>query len=155
MKMKKKIVLVLLVVFTLVGVVACGNVNNKIFSGNGIAIDNSNLPDKVAAVYMGGLYARSETNDMMLGFYKKDGEPVVVITEYGNTYFGSYITEDAKLEDGTKYTKMNVQDKIYGYHFNEDMTGILVDQEGNKYEAKQLDVSVASDMLISALRENQ
>ena len=103
-------------------------------------------------VYVGGLYARSEINDMMLALFKIDGEPMVVITEYGNTYYGSYITEYEKLSDGTIYTKITVQDKTYGYHFYEDLTGILVDQEGNKYEAKKLDESVAEDMLKDAQR---
>lgn len=149
--MKKKLLLIALLVLFATTIVGCGNVNIDIMAGKGVPIDDTNLPGTLGAVYMGGLYARSETNDMMLALYKSEGEPVVVITEFGKTYYGSYITEDAKLADGTVYTKITVQDKTYGYHFNADLTGILVDQESNKYEAKQLDVTVATDMLISAL----
>ena len=97
--------------------------------------------------YMGGLAARSEVNDIMLCLYKSKGEPIAIIMELGNTYYGKYITEDAKLNDGTEYTKIIVQNKTYGYHFDDEWTGIVVDQEGNKYEAKKIDESVANDMI--------
>lgn len=103
--------------------------------------------------YMGGLYARSEVNDMMLALFKSNGNPIVVITEFGNQYYGEYTTEDAMLKDGTEYTKITVENTIYGYHFNEDGTGILIDQNNNKYESKKLDESMAKIMLANVLHK--
>lgn len=148
--MKKKLLSIVLLFAIVATVFGCGN-NDTVLSGQGVPIDDTNLPGTLRAVYLGGLYARSEVNDMILALYRSDGEPVVVITEFGETYYGSYTTKDAKLADGTEYTQITVQDKTYGYHFNEDLTGILVDQEGNKYEGKKLDETVASNMLIRAL----
>lgn len=106
--------------------------------------------DEMNATYMGGLYARSETNDMMIAFYKVSDTPIVVVTEFEKMYYGEYITKDVELFDGTKYTAITVQNETYGYHFNDDMTGILVDRDGNKYEAKEIHISVAADMLSEA-----
>ncbi len=103
--------------------------------------------EEMNAVYMGGLYARSEVNDMMMAFYKLSDTPIVIVTELGKTYHGEYVTKDSELIDGTKYTAITVQNETYGYHFNDDMTGILVDRDGNKYEAKEIHISVAADML--------
>ena len=149
--MKKKLLIITLIFVFAFIMFGCFNINNETIAGDDTTINDSNLLDTHDVVYMGGLYARSETNDMMLALYKTDDKSVVVITEFGNIYYGNYVTEDAKLLDGTQYTKITVQDKTYGYYFYEDLTGILVDQDGNKYEAKKLDESVATDMLMSAL----
>ena len=137
--MKKRIVLVLLMVMSMLFVFGCSNNQN---AQNDIEyLKSSDI------TYMGGLAARSEVNDMMLCLYKSKGEPIAIIMELGNTYYGKYITEDAKLNDGTEYTKIIVQNKTYGYHFDDEWTGLVVDQEGNKYEAKKIDESVANDMI--------
>ena len=109
--------------------------------------ESTNLLDELKVTYKGGLCARSEVNDMMLALFDSSNLPVVIITEFDNLYYGEYTTEEKELADGTKYTSITVEQKTYGYHFNEDGTGILVDQNGNKYEAKQLDESVATDMV--------
>lgn len=97
-------------------------------------------------VYMGGLYAADGQSDINLALFKSSGTPVVIIQEGSNIYYGEFITEDATLEDGREYVKITVEDKVYGYHFNDDMTGFVVDQDGKAHEAKELDESVAMDM---------
>ncbi len=105
-------------------------------------------------VYMGGLYASDEECDANIALFKSSGTPIVIIQEGENIYYGEYTTEDAKLDDGTEYTKITVEGKTYGYHFDVDAsgnvdaatTGIIVDQDGKAHYAKQLDESVAMDM---------
>lgn len=97
-------------------------------------------------VYMGGLYAADGESDINLALFKSSGTPVVIIQEGSNIYYGEFITEDATLEDGREYVKITVEDKVYGYHFNDDMTGFVVDQDGKAHDAKELDESVAMDM---------
>ena len=147
----KKVLLVLLLGLTLSGVFGCSSVNNdsKIDTEESkqTEMDNSMIQLK----YVNGLYARSETNDMMLALYILNDKPMAIITELGNTYMGGYNTEDAKLSDGTEYTKITVQNKTYGYHFDDEWVGFVVDQEGNKYEAKKLDESVAMDVFKGTL----
>ncbi len=103
--------------------------------------------ESLNVTYKGGLYARSEVNDMMLALFDSSGTPIVVITEFDKLYYGQYTTETKNTDDGTEYTAITVENKTYGYNINEDKTGILVDQDGNVYEAKALDVSVATDMV--------
>lgn len=147
--MKKYLVLFLLSVSMIMGVVACSNGDNQKVDINETNSEE-NYQGEMETKFMGGLYARSETSDAMIAFFDVDGDPVVVITEFGEYYYGSYNTEYARLADGTEYSKVVIGDTVYGYHFNEDGTGIIVDKEGNKYEAKKLDESVAKDMLKEA-----
>ena len=144
--MKKRMITVLLLIMSMLFIFACSNNQNAQKD-----IDYLKSSD---ITYMGGLTARSEVNDMMLALYKSNGEPVAIIMELGKTYYGKYITEDAKLSDGTEYTKIIVQNKTYGYHFDDEWTGIVVDQAGNKYEAKKIDESVANDMIKWAIDAN-
>ena len=97
--------------------------------------------------YMGGLYISDPKNDLQMALFKNDGLPIVIITKLGNVWYGEYTTEDAKLDDGTEYTKILINDSEFGYHFNDDMTGIMIDEDGKKYDAKELDESVALDMV--------
>lgn len=111
--------------------------------------DNRTLLEKLNVRYVGGLYARSEVNDMMLALFKSGNNDMdaVIITEGDKLYYGQFTTEEAKTKDGKDYMRITVENKTYGYHINEDKTGILVDQDGNVYDAKELDVSVATDMI--------
>ena len=156
--MKKKLLISTIICVSAIMLIGCGNnisVDNTVNDTNLSStseevIESKDLLKELKVVYMGGLYARSEVNDMMLALFKSSGTPIVVITELGKLYYGEYVTEDATLADGTKYTKITVEGKTYGYYFDGDVKelngGILVDQEGNKYEAKTLDESVAIDM---------
>lgn len=119
-----------------------------------IVESKENILEELNVKYLGGLYARSEVNDMMLALFDSFGTPIVVITEFDKLYYGEYTTESVKFEDGVDYTKITVEGKTYGYHINDDLTGILVDQDGNKYEAKQLDESVAIDMVKRTVNGN-
>ncbi|MCR5543998.1 MAG: hypothetical protein K6F55_07590 [Eubacterium sp.] len=99
-------------------------------------------------VYMGGLYATDGESDMNLALFRSSGTPVVVIQEGKNYYYGEFTTEDAKLEDGTEYVKIYVEDKVFGYHFDDEtaMSGFLVDENGKSHKAVGLDESVALEM---------
>ena len=142
--MRKVLSLILVVVMSM-SFIACKPPKSDI---NQTRVSQSdNLLETLNITYLGGLYARSETNDMMLALFKSSDMPIAIITEYENLYYGEYTTKDVTLIDGTKYTEITVEGKKYGYHFNDDMTGILVDQQNNMYEAKMLDVSVATDMV--------
>ena len=98
--------------------------------------------------YMGGLFANDGKSDINMAFFNSSGLPVVIIQEGENIYYGEYVTEDATLDDGTEYTKITVEDKVYGYHFDDEdeTSGIVVDQDGVSHSAIKLDESVAADM---------
>ena len=50
-----------------------------------------------------------------------------------------YTTEDAKTADGREYAKVVGGTETYGYYFNEDLvTGIIVDQDENVYDAVEV-----------------
>ncbi len=110
---------------------------------------------KEQLVYMGGLYISDENNDLMMSIFKNDGLPVVVITKNGEVTYGEFTTEDATLDDGREYTKLLIQDKEFGYHFHledEDGDSFLVDEDGTVYDAKDVDESVAMDMVLQTLQ---
>lgn len=106
--------------------------------------DTSAEDDEI--VYMGGLYAADGESDINLALFRSSGTPIVIVQEGSNIYYGEFTTEDATLEDGREYIKFTVEDKVYGYHFYDDMTGFVVDQDGKAHESKELDESVARDM---------
>ena len=99
-------------------------------------------------VYMGGLYATDGESDMNLALFKSAGTPVVVIQEGEHYYYGEFTTEDAKLDDGSEYVKIYVDEKSFGYHFDDEtaMSGFLVDENGKSHKAVGLDESVALEM---------
>ena len=100
-------------------------------------------------VYMGGLFANDGKSDINLALFKSAGNPVIIVQEGANIYYGTYETEDAKTDDGKEYTKVTVEGKVYGYHFDEDdeTSGFVVDQDGVAHRAIILDESVANDMM--------
>ncbi|MBR1471179.1 MAG: hypothetical protein IJ600_06005 [Lachnospiraceae bacterium] len=107
--------------------------------------------------YRGGLYISDPNNDLQMALFenKDAGAMTAVVTKLGKVYYGLYHTEDATLEDGTAYTKLFIEaagedggDKEFGYHFYEDGSGVLIDEDGTKYEAKPLDESAALDMVV-------
>ncbi len=110
-------------------------------------------------VYMGGLYISDPENDLMMALFREDGDPTVVVTELGNTWYGEFETEEAVLEDGRTIEKLTIngeKETVFGYFFDEgygeDPTvgGILADENGKVYDAKPLDESVAMEMLEAA-----
>ena len=109
---------------------------------------------KEKLTYMGGLYISDPQNDLMMSIFRQDGEPYVIIEKLGHIYYGALITEDGKLDDGREYTKILIEDKEFGYHFkleDEDADSFLVDEDGTVYPAKDVDESVALDMVKKTL----
>ena len=151
--MKKRISIVFIIILLLLSLMSCKGKSIDTAENTNLE-SKENLLDKLNVKYLGGLYARSEVNDMMIALFDSSGTPIVVITEFDKLYYGEYTTESGKFEDGVDYTKITVEGKTYGYHINDDLTGILVDQDGNKYEAKQLDESVAIDMVKRTVNGN-
>ena len=101
--------------------------------------------------YMGGLYANDGKSDINIALFKSAGEPVILVQEGSDFYYGALETEDAKTEDGKDYIKATVEGKVYGYHFDDDSTtGFVVDQNGESHSALALDESVANDMMKEA-----
>ncbi len=104
-------------------------------------------------VYMGGLYISEPDNDLMLAMYREpDGDLIGLVTKQGETWVGDFTTEDAKLEDGTEYSKMLIDGAEFGYHFDVEGDGAvaggkLIDEDKKVYDAKPLDESVALEMI--------
>ena len=97
-------------------------------------------------VYMGGLYSHDGKSDMNLALFRKDGVPVVLVQEGDKFYYGDLETEEATLEDGSTYNKFSVEGKTFGYRFDEESTGVLMDENGDLHDSLELDESVAQDM---------
>ena len=100
-------------------------------------------------IYQGGLYVSQPDNDLQLAIFRNDGDPVVLVSKLGDFYYGMLNTEDGKLEDGTEYVKVKFEGegKTFGYIFNEDMSGFLIDEDGTKIEAKEMAEEAALDMV--------
>jgi len=100
--------------------------------------------------YMGGLYVNGDPqSDMELAIFRNDdGNIVYIIYELGGYEYGFFTAQDAKTDGGTAYTQLSVDNKTYGYSFNQDLTGgILINAAGQIYSALALDESVARDMV--------
>ena len=100
-------------------------------------------------IYQGGLYVSQPDNDLQLALFRNDGEPIVLVSKLDSFSYGLLETEDGKLEDGTEYVKVKFENegKSFGYIFNEDMSGFLIDEDGTKIEAKELSEEAALDMV--------
>ena len=97
--------------------------------------------------FMGGLVTDEDGVDMKLALYRIDGDPVVIVTDGEEIYYGDYETEDAKFDDGTEFTLIDISGKKYGYIFNDDMSGFIIDNDDNKFEAKELDEDTAMELI--------
>ena len=87
-------------------------------------------------------------NWQYLEFRNDTGDVIYAIYELGRYDYGTFTTEDATTADGTSYTQIFAsENKTYGYYFNEDLTsGILVNADGQAYDALTLDETVARDL---------
>ena len=128
---------------------------NEYVTANGLAItkyqDEGWDPVVIAeaadpVVYMGGLYSHDGKSDMNLALYKSSGMPVAIVQIGDKIWFGEMTTEETTLDDGREYVSLKVEDTTFGYHFNEDGTGFLIDNEGEIHDSLELDESAAEDM---------
>lgn len=97
--------------------------------------------------YMGGLVTDEDGIDMKLALYRIDGEPVAVVTDGEQIFYGEYETEDAKFDDGTEFTIIDIYGERFGYIFNDDMSGFIIDNDDNKFDAKELDEAAAMELI--------
>lgn len=105
-------------------------------------------------VYMGGLKTPddAEKSIELAIFRNEQGDLVGIVTEDGTLHYGMFTTEDGKLEDGREYARMRIEDLVYGYYFNDDLvSGILVDTEGNVYDAGELSEDAAREYVRKTL----
>ena len=109
---------------------------------------------QASLTYMGGLYVNGNPDcDMELALFRNEtGDMIALIYDQGTIEYGNYETEDGTLDDGTAYTILHIDNKTFGYYFDETLeTGILVDQDGNVNEALALDESVARDLVTTTI----
>lgn len=157
--MKKRIcALLMIIAVTAVSLTGCG-AQAAATGSPAAAADDDVVPARDQdLVFMGGLYISDPENDLMLALYRRDGDPVAVITKLGNVYQGEFVTEETKTADGHEYTKITVDGKDFGYFFDEgyleDSTigGLLIDEDGTVYDAKPLDESVAMEDMSKNLK---
>ena len=76
-------------------------------------------------------------------------DTVCLVSKLGNFYYEILSgSEQATTADGREYTSITVNDHNFGYAFAEDLNdAFLVDEDGTVYEAKELDESVARNMV--------
>ena len=97
--------------------------------------------------YAGGLAAKESGVDMKIAFFRIDGEPVVIVINGEEILYGDYETEDAKFDDGVEYTLLKIWDSKFGYYFNDDGSGFIVDSDANKFDAAPLDEADAMELM--------
>ena len=128
---------------------------NEYVTANGLAItkyqDEGWDPVVIAeaadpVVYMGGLYSHDGKSDMNLALFKSSGMPVAIVQIGDKIWFGEMTTEETTLDDGREYVSLKVEDTTFGYHFDDDGTGFLIDDAGEEHKALALDESAAEDM---------
>ncbi|MBE5826617.1 MAG: hypothetical protein E7307_08275 [Butyrivibrio sp.] len=104
--------------------------------------------------FMGGLKT-AEGADKAIDiamFRNENGDIIYIYEEDGSLDYGMYTTETTTTEDGREYSKIEGGLGTYGYYFNEDLvTGIIVDTEGNVYDAVELDEAGAREYVSKTL----
>jgi hypothetical protein len=109
---------------------------------------------KATLTYMGGLYAVDENCDLQIALFRNtDGDILTVISKGGVvTDYGFAENEEDETEDGQAYTKILIDEKEFGYSFDEDLTtGIVVDEDGASYKANELAEEEAFAMVKSTI----
>ena len=107
-----------------------------------------------SVTYMGGLYISDPENDLMFSMFRNDdGSVVAIVTKLGKLYYNVVPDmPEARLDDGREYTQFTVEDHTFGYNFGDDANDpFVVDEDGKVYTAKNLDESVARDMVVQSL----
>ncbi|MCR5322123.1 MAG: hypothetical protein K6E85_02390 [Lachnospiraceae bacterium] len=104
--------------------------------------------------YMGGLYISDPQNDLMFSLFRNDtGDVVAVVNKLGNIYYGILDgLPSAKLDDGREYTEFTLEGHTFGYNFGDETNDpFVVDEDGKVYTGKNVDESVAKDMVVETL----
>lgn len=97
--------------------------------------------------YMGGLKSTESGVDMQLAFFRLNGEAVAIMKDGEDYYYGEYTTEDTKFDDGKEFTLIDINGTKFGYYFNDDMSGFIVDNDDNIFDAAELDENTALELL--------
>ena len=85
--------------------------------------------------------------DFRLAIMEEDGIRYAIIDD--GEFLGADVCneEAATLEDGTEYLVVTVADKTVGYAINEDGSAVIIDSEGNVYDATVLKAEDVADMI--------
>ena len=105
-------------------------------------------------VFMGGLKTADDAaKKIELCMFRNDnGDIIYILSDEGTLDYGMWTTEDAQTADGQTYVKLIGGMSEYGYYFNDDLvTGIIVDPEGNVYDAVELDEAASREYVSKTL----
>ena len=105
-------------------------------------------------VFMGGLKTADDAaKKIELCMFRNDnGDIIYILSDEGSLDYGMWTTEDAQTADGQTYVKLIGGMSEYGYYFNEDLvSGIIVDPDGNVYDAVELDETASREYVSKTL----
>ena len=105
-------------------------------------------------VFMGGLKTADDAAkkiDVCM-FRNEQGDIIYIYNDADIFDYGMFTTEETKTDDGQTYEKLIGTMGEYGYYFNEDLvSGIIVDSEGNVYDAVELDEAASRELVSKTL----
>jgi hypothetical protein len=105
-------------------------------------------------VFMGGLKTADDAAKKIdVCMFRNEQGDIIYIYNDGDIFdYGMFTTEEAKTDDGRTYEKLIGTMGEYGYYFNEDLvSGIIVDSEGNVYDAVELDEAASREYVSKTL----
>ena len=105
-------------------------------------------------VFMGGLKTADDAAKKIdVCMFRNEQGDIIYIYNDGDIFdYGMFTTEETKTDDGRTYSKLTGTMGEYGYYFNEDLvTGIIVDSEGNVYDAVELDEAASRELVSKTL----
>ena len=105
-------------------------------------------------VFMGGLKTADDAAKKIdVCMFRNEQGDIIYIYNDGDIFdYGMFTTEETKTDDGKTYEKLIGTMGEYGYYFNEDLvSGIIVDSEGNVYDAVELDEGASREYVSKTL----
>ena len=105
-------------------------------------------------VFMGGLKTADDAAKKIdVCMFRNEQGDIIYIYNDGDIFdYGMFTTEETKTDDGKTYEKLIGTMGEYGYYFNEDLvSGIIVDSEGNVYDAVELDEAASRELASKTL----
>ena len=105
-------------------------------------------------VFMGGLKTADDAAKKIdVCMFRNEQGDIIYIYNDGDIFdYGMFTTEETKTDDGKTYEKLIGTMGEYGYYFNEDLvSGIIVDSEGNVYDAVELDEAASRELVSKTL----